>query len=66
VKKTALSEYSNPRTNGIKAIKVESGDELIDVQITSGTNDVILATRHGLSVRFPRVGCPDMAATPRG
>jgi DNA gyrase subunit A len=52
VKKTALSEYSNPRTNGIKAIKVESGDELIDVQITSGTNDVILATRHGLSVRF--------------
>src|SRR5579863_3374957 len=52
VKKTALSEYANPRTNGIKAIKVESGDELIDVQITSGTNDVILATRHGLSVRF--------------
>ncbi len=52
VKKTALSEYSNPRTNGIKAIKVETGDELIDVQITSGTNDVILATRHGLSVRF--------------
>jgi DNA gyrase subunit A len=52
VKKTALSEYANPRTNGIKAIKVEAGDELIDVQITSGTNDVILATRHGLSVRF--------------
>ncbi len=52
VKKTALSEYANPRTNGIKAIKVESGDELIDVQVTSGTNNVILATRHGLSVRF--------------
>jgi DNA gyrase subunit A len=52
VKKTALSEYANPRTNGIKAIKVETGDELIDVQVTSGTNDVILATRHGLSVRF--------------
>ncbi len=52
VKKTALSEYANPRTNGIKAIKVEAGDELIDVQVTSGTNDVILATRHGLSVRF--------------
>jgi DNA gyrase subunit A len=52
VKKTALSEYANPRTNGIKAIKVESGDELMDVQITTGTNDVLLATRHGLSVRF--------------
>jgi DNA gyrase subunit A len=52
VKKTALSEYANPRINGIKAIKVEAGDELIDVQITTGTNDILLATRHGLSVRF--------------
>jgi DNA gyrase subunit A len=52
VKKTSLSEYANPRTNGIKAIKIEAGDELIDVQITTGSNDVILATRHGLSVRF--------------
>jgi DNA gyrase subunit A len=52
VKKTALSEYANPRINGIKAIKVEPGDELMDVQITTGTNDVLLATRHGLSVRF--------------
>ena len=52
VKKTALSQYSNPRANGIKAIKVEDGDELIDVQVTSGSNDVVLATRHALSVRF--------------
>ena len=52
VKKTALSAYANPRANGIKAIKIEGGDELIDVQVTSGTNDVVLATKHGLSVRF--------------
>ncbi|MGH7636245.1 MAG: DNA gyrase subunit A [Gemmatimonadaceae bacterium] len=52
VKKTALSQYANPRSTGIKAIKIESGDELIDVQITSGTNDIVLATRHGLSIRF--------------
>ena len=52
VKKTALSQYSNPRSNGIKAIKIEEGDELMDVQMTSGSNDVVLATRHGLSVRF--------------
>jgi len=52
VKKTALSQYSNPRTTGIKAIKIEKGDELMDVQVTSGTNDVVLATKHGLSVRF--------------
>ncbi len=52
VKKTALSQYSNPRTTGIKAIKIEDGDELMDVQVTSGTNDIVLATRHGLSIRF--------------
>ena len=52
VKKTALSEYSNPRSTGIKAVKVEDGDELMDVQITHGTNDIVLATWHGMSVRF--------------
>ena len=52
VKKTALSAYANPRSNGIKAIKIEEGDELMDVQITSGTNDIVLATRHGRSIRF--------------
>ena len=52
VKKSALSQYSNVRSTGIKAIKIEQGDELIDVQVTSGTNDIVLATKHGLSVRF--------------
>jgi len=52
VKKSSLSEYSNPRSTGIKAIKIADGDELIDVQITHGTNDIVLATQHGLSVRF--------------
>jgi DNA gyrase subunit A len=52
VKKTALSQYSNVRVNGIKAIKIEEGDELIDVQVTMGTNDIVLATAHGLSIRF--------------
>ncbi len=52
VKKTALSQYSNPRTNGIKAIKIETGDELMDVQVTNGNNDIVLATKHGLSIRF--------------
>jgi DNA gyrase subunit A len=52
VKKTALSEYSNVRSTGIKGIKLEDGDELVDVQITTGTNDVVLVTKHGLSIRF--------------
>jgi DNA gyrase subunit A len=52
VKKTSLAQYSNPRATGIKAIKIEADDELIDVQVTTGTNDIVLATRHGLSIRF--------------
>ncbi|MEI6812961.1 MAG: DNA gyrase subunit A [bacterium] len=52
IKKTALSEYSNVRSTGVKGIKIEDGDQLIDVQVTSGTNDIVLATKHGLSVRF--------------
>lgn len=52
VKKTALSEYSNVRVSGVKGIKIEDRDELINVQVTGGTNDIVIATRHGLSVRF--------------
>ena len=52
VKKTQLAAYSNIRSSGIKAIKIEGGDELIDVQVTSGSNDIVLATRHGMSIRF--------------
>ena len=53
VKKTrSVAVLERPRTTGIKAIKIEKGDELIDVQVTSGTNDIVLATKHGLSVRF--------------
>jgi DNA gyrase subunit A len=52
VKKTSLAQYANPRSTGIKAIKIEQNDELIDVQVTTGTNDIVLATRHGLSIRF--------------
>jgi DNA gyrase subunit A len=52
VKKTALSEYSNVRVTGVKGIKIEEGDELINVQVTSGSNDIVIATSFGLSVRF--------------
>jgi DNA gyrase subunit A len=66
VKKTKLSEYSNPRSTGIKAIKVESDDELIDVQITTGTNDIVIATKHGLSVRFHESDVRDMGRDTTG
>jgi DNA gyrase subunit A len=66
VKKTALSAYANPRSTGIKAIKIEEGDELIDVQITSGKNDIVLATRHGLSIRFHEQDARDMGRDTTG
>ncbi len=66
VKKTRLSEYSNPRSTGIKAIKIEDGDELIDVQITSGTNDVVLATKHGMSIRFQESDAREMGRDTTG
>jgi DNA gyrase subunit A len=66
VKKTALSQYANPRTTGIKAIKIEAGDELWDVQITSGTNDIVLATKHGLSIRFHEADVREMGRDTTG
>ncbi|GAA5495645.1 DNA gyrase subunit A [Rubritalea halochordaticola] len=52
VKKTSLSDFRNYRKDGIIAIKLEEDNELIDCRLTSGTNEVILVTRKGLSLRF--------------
>jgi DNA gyrase subunit A len=66
VKKTRLSEFGNPRTSGIRAINIEKGDELIDVQVTDGKNDIVLATRHGMSIRFHEQDVRDMGRTATG
>tara|TARA_B100001123_G_scaffold209036_1_gene236556 strand:- start:664 stop:3213 length:2550 start_codon:yes stop_codon:yes gene_type:complete len=52
VKKTALSAYGNVRSVGLIGINIREGDELIDVQVTDGDNEVILATRKGKAIRF--------------
>jgi len=52
VKKTNLSAYGNPRAGGIIAIAIEEGDKLIGVRETNGSNDVMLITRQGMSIRF--------------
>ncbi|HVS15419.1 MAG TPA: DNA gyrase subunit A [Thermoanaerobaculia bacterium] len=52
VKKTALSAYSNPRAGGIIAINVDEGDRLLQVRITDGSHDVVMATAKGLSIHF--------------
>ncbi len=66
VKKTVLSAYGNPRTTGINAINIEEGDELIDVLITDGGNDIVLATRHGMSIRFSERNVRKMGRTTTG
>ncbi len=52
VKKTCLEAYSRPRTNGVNAINVLEGDEVVDVRLTNGKNELILANRNGRAVRF--------------
>ncbi len=52
VKKTALSEFVNVRKSGIIAIHLHDDDEVIRVRLTEGTRDLIMATHHGLSIRF--------------
>ncbi len=52
VKKTALGDFANVRKGGIIAIGIEPGDELMDVKLTSGQDEVVLITREGMSIRF--------------
>ncbi len=66
VKKTRLSEFGNPRSNGIRAINIDAKDELIDVQVTDGSNDVVLATRHGMSIRFHEKDVREMGRAATG
>ena len=52
IKKTAVVDFRNYRKDGIIAIKLDEGNELIDVRLTSGSDDVVLITKSGLSLRF--------------
>ncbi|MCP9200338.1 DNA gyrase subunit A [Gramella sp. GC03-9] len=52
VKKTRLERYSRPRTNGINAITIKEGDELLEAKLTTGNSQVMLAVRSGKAIRF--------------
>ncbi len=52
VKKTCLEAYSRPRANGVIAINILEGDEVVDVRLTNGKNELIIANRNGRAVRF--------------
>ncbi len=66
IKKTALNDYSNPRKNGIIGITLEDKDELIDVKLTDGKKDMLLATRMGKAIRFPETQARPMGRAARG
>jgi len=52
VKKTSLEQYSRPRTNGINAITIKEGDELLEAKLTTGDSQVMIAVRSGKAIRF--------------
>ncbi|MBE6203274.1 MAG: DNA gyrase subunit A [Rikenellaceae bacterium] len=52
IKKTTLEDYSRPRTNGVKAIVIREGDQLLEVKLTSGNAEVMIAAREGRAIRF--------------
>ena len=52
IKKTNIMEFSNQRSNGKKAIRLNEGDKLIEVNVSNGDDDIVMATRNGLSIRF--------------
>ena len=52
IKKTTLEDYSRPRTNGVKAIVIREGDQLLEVKLTSGNAEIMIAAREGRAIRF--------------
>ena len=66
VKKTSLEAYSRPRANGVIAINIVEGDEVVDVRLTNGHNELILANRNGRAVRFNEDQIRTMGRTSTG
>jgi len=66
IKKTALEAYKNVRSNGIIALGMNEGDELIDTKITDGTKEIILATKKGRAIRFNETDARPMGRPARG
>ena len=66
VKKTKLEAYSRPRTNGINAIEIREGDRLIEAKLTSGSAEVMIATREGKAIRFNEATVREVGRTSIG
>jgi DNA gyrase subunit A len=66
IKKTPLSEFSNPRRSGIAAIGLGKGDRLIDARLTDGKQDIVIGTRSGMAIRFHEKEVRPMGRTASG
>jgi DNA gyrase subunit A len=66
IKKTSLEAYSRPRVNGVNAITVREGDELLEARLTNGRHQIMLANRSGRAIRFPESAVRPMGRTASG
>jgi DNA gyrase subunit A len=66
IKKTRLAEFSNPNSRGIIAMKIEEGDELIGAKLTSGRDNIFLASHEGMAIRFRETDVRDMGRAAYG
>jgi DNA gyrase subunit A len=66
IKKTSLEAYSRPRANGVNAITVREGDELLEARMTNGNHHIMLAVKSGRAVRFPESSVRPMGRTASG
>lgn len=66
IKKTVLEAFSRPRASGINAITINEGDQLIEVRLTNGKNEIVLANRNGRAIRFSEKDVREMGRTAAG
>ncbi|HEX7048828.1 MAG TPA: DNA gyrase subunit A, partial [Longimicrobiales bacterium] len=66
VKRTGLDQFANTRASGIRAINLQKGDRVLDVQISDGSSDIVLVTRRGQAIRFREDDVPLMGRAARG
>jgi DNA gyrase subunit A len=66
IKKTSLADFQNIRSNGIIAINIDDGDQLLDVVLTDGTKRIFIATHNGLAIRFDEKNVRPMGRATRG
>ncbi len=66
VKKTCLKYYSRPRAMGVNAINIQEGDEVVDVRLTNGRNELVMANRNGRAVRFEETAVRSMGRVATG